>query len=70
MDSMTKEELENPDILNANRIDRISVGSGLEIKEIRALIKQYRQSKKMMKMFKGETFYFPGFRANVYICAN
>lgn len=55
MDSMTKEELEDPEVLNANRIDRISVGSGLEIKEVRALIKQYRQSKKMIKMFKGET---------------
>ncbi len=54
MDSMTKEELENPDVLNATRIDRIASGSGLRVPEIRELIKQYRQSKKMMKMFKGE----------------
>ena len=53
MDSMTKEELENPDVFNTKRIDRIAAGSGLSIKEIRELLKQYRQSKKMMKMFKG-----------------
>lgn len=54
MDSMTKEELENPDTINASRIDRIAAGSGLRVPEIRELLKQYRQSKKMMKMFKGE----------------
>ena len=54
MDSMTKRELENPDIIDAERIDRIAVGSGLKIQEIRELLKQYRKSKKMMKMFKGE----------------
>ena len=54
MDSMTKEELENPDVMNSERIDRISAGSGLKIGEVRELLKQYRQSKKMMKMFKGE----------------
>jgi len=40
--------------MNAERIDRISAGSGLTIAEVRELLKQYRQSKKMMKMFKGE----------------
>lgn len=54
MDSMTKEELEDPDVLNSQRIDRIAVGSGLSVGEVRELLKQYRQSKKMMKMFKGE----------------
>ncbi len=54
MDSMTKEELENPDIFSSTRIDRISAGSGINIREVRSLLKQYRQSKKMMKMFKGE----------------
>ena len=55
MDSMTKEELEDPDVISADRIDRIAAGSGLSIKTIRELLKQYRQGKKMMKMFKGET---------------
>lgn len=54
MDSMTKEELEDPEIISAERIDRIAAGSGLKVGEVRELLKQYRQSKKLMKMFKGE----------------
>ena len=54
MDSMTKQELENPNLISAERIDRISAGSGLKIAEVRELLKQYRQSKKMIKMFKSE----------------
>ena len=54
MDSMTREELENPDLLGAERIDRIAAGSGVRVAEVREMIKQHRQSKKMMKMFKGE----------------
>ncbi|MDP3989640.1 MAG: signal recognition particle protein Srp54 [archaeon] len=53
MDSMTREELEDPDIISSERVDRVSSGSGLAVSEIRELLKQYRQSKKMMKMFKG-----------------
>lgn len=53
MDSMTKEELENPEILERSRIERISTGSGVPTSEIRELLKQYKQSKKMVKMFKG-----------------
>lgn len=54
MDSMTREELENPDLISAERMDRIAAGSGLKIGEIRELLKQYRQSRKLMKMFKSE----------------
>ena len=54
MDSMSKEELEDPEIISAERVDRIAAGSGLNVGEVRELLKQYRQSKKMMKMFKGE----------------
>lgn len=54
MNSMTKKELEDPEILTAERIDRIAAGSGLKVGEVRELLKQYRQSKKMMKMLKGE----------------
>ena len=54
MDSMTREELENPDIIGAERVDRVSAGSGVPIGQVRELLKQYRQGKKMMKMFKGE----------------
>ena len=54
MDSMTKEELEDPDIISSGRVDRVASGSGVRVPEVRELLKQYRQSKKMMKMFKGE----------------
>ncbi|MBA3063826.1 signal recognition particle protein Srp19, partial [Candidatus Woesearchaeota archaeon] len=53
MDSMSKQELENPDIISITRIDRIAKGSGTSTREIRELLKQYRQSKKMAKLFKG-----------------
>ena len=53
MQSMTKQELEDPEIISTTRIDRIAAGSGCSAKDIRELIKQYRQSKKMVKMMKG-----------------
>ena len=53
MQSMSKEELEDPEIITSERIDRISKGSGIPTSTIRELIKQYRQSKKVVKMFKG-----------------
>ena len=53
MDSMTKPELEDPEILDASRIERISRGSGISTSDIRDLIKQFRQAKKMMKVMKG-----------------
>lgn len=54
MDSMTKIELEDPEVISADRIDRIAKGSGVSISDIRELLKQYRMAKKMMKMMKGE----------------
>jgi signal recognition particle subunit SRP54 len=39
--------------LNPSRIERIAKGSGQSPEEVRALIKQYKQSKKMVKMLKG-----------------
>ena len=53
MNSFTKEELEDPEIVDSSRIERISKGSGIPANEIRELIKQYKQSKKLVKMFKG-----------------
>ncbi|MBI2667815.1 signal recognition particle protein [Candidatus Woesearchaeota archaeon] len=56
MDSMNKEELENPDeIITTDRINRIAKGSGTNISEVRDLIKQYRQSKKLVKLMKGKS---------------
>ncbi|MBD3310634.1 signal recognition particle protein Srp19, partial [Candidatus Woesearchaeota archaeon] len=54
MDSMTKEELEDPEKISASRIDRIAKGSGTKPSEVRALMKQYRQAKKLTKMMKGK----------------
>jgi len=54
MDSMTKEELEDPEIMDLSRIERIAKGAGISTKEIRELIKQFRQSKKLIKMMKGK----------------
>ena len=53
MQSMTKKELEDPDLLDSSRIERIAKGSGLATQEVRGLIKQYKQSKKMFKLIKG-----------------
>lgn len=51
--SCTKEELENPDILARSRIERIAKGAGVTVADVRDLLKQYQQSKKIMKMMKG-----------------
>lgn len=52
MDSMTAEEKETPEVITGKRIERISKGSGTSTSELRNLLKQYRQSKKLMKMMK------------------
>jgi len=53
LQSFTKEELENPDVLTTSRVERAAQGSGTTVKEVRELLKQYKQSKKVMKMMKG-----------------
>ena len=53
MNSMTKEELENPKIIKRSRINRIAKGSGSDPQEIRDLLKQYNQSRKMMSNLGG-----------------
>ncbi len=53
MNSMTKAELEDPDVIDVKRMERISKGSGVSVGDVRDLLKQYRQGKKLMKMFKG-----------------
>ncbi|MCD6523565.1 MAG: signal recognition particle protein [Thermococcus sp.] len=49
MDSMTEDELENPDIINYSRIKRIARGSGTSTREVRELLAQYNQMRKMFK---------------------
>ncbi len=53
MDSMTREELENPKIIKSSRIKRIARGSGKRPEDVRALLKHYNQSKKAIKGFSG-----------------
>ncbi len=51
--SMTKEERMKPSILNPQRKNRIAKGAGVDISEVNRLVKQFEQSKKMMKQFSG-----------------
>ncbi|MDD6154044.1 MAG: signal recognition particle protein [Eubacteriales bacterium] len=49
--SMTKEERNDPTILNASRRKRIAAGCGRSVSEINSLIKKYDEARKMMKKF-------------------
>lgn len=51
--SMTFEERGNPAIINPSRKRRIAKGAGVDISEVNKLMKQYEQSKKMMKQMSG-----------------
>ena len=51
--SMTPEERANPDILNVSRKNRIARGSGVNIAEVNRLVKQFNESRKMMKKMPG-----------------
>lgn len=51
--SMTKEERRNPDILNPSRKNRIAKGAGVDISEVNRMVKQFEQSRKMMKQMSG-----------------
>ncbi|MBO4995390.1 MAG: signal recognition particle protein [Muribaculaceae bacterium] len=48
--SMTKKERANPEIINGSRRQRIARGSGTSIQEVNRLIKQFDETRKMMKM--------------------
>ncbi|MEW6287500.1 MAG: signal recognition particle protein [Chloroflexota bacterium] len=50
INSMTRQERRNPDILNASRRRRIAAGSGMDVQDVNRLIKQFREAQKMMKM--------------------
>lgn len=51
--SMTPQERRNPAILNSSRRKRIAAGSGLKVQDVNALLKQFEQTKQMMKQFSG-----------------
>ncbi len=51
--SMTVKERQNPDILNPSRKRRIAKGAGVDISEVNRIVKQFEQTKKMMKQLPG-----------------
>ena len=65
VNSMTKEEKKDPSIINYSRIKRISKGCGVEEKDVKEFIKNFLQTKKMIKKVKPGTlkrgFNIPGF---------
>lgn len=52
--SMTKKERRNPDLIKASQKKRISSGSGTTIQEVNRLLKQFEQSKELMKQLNGK----------------
>lgn len=51
IDSMTKTERANPDVLNGSRRLRIAKGSGTQVSDVNRLVKEFEMMKKMMKQF-------------------
>lgn len=51
--SMTPAERSNPDLLNPSRKKRIAAGAGVDLSEVNRLVKQFEQSRKMMKQYSG-----------------
>lgn len=54
--SMTLEERRNPDIIKASRRQRIAKGSGTSVQQVNQLIKQFEQTKELMKQMKSGKF--------------
>ncbi len=50
--SMTLKERQNPNIINSSRKQRIAKGSGTEVQDVNRLLKQFEQTKQMMKQMK------------------
>ena len=49
INSMTKEERERPDVLNAGRRKRIAVGAGVTVTDVNNLMKKFQETRKMVK---------------------
>jgi len=58
--SMTMQERENPELLNASRRQRIAKGSARPVHEVNSLIKQFEEARKMIKMMKKGKGFPPG----------
>ena len=54
MDSMTDEEMQDPDLLKHDRIERIAKGAGIKPEEVKELLNYYKKMKKMMKTMGNE----------------
>jgi signal recognition particle subunit SRP54 len=54
INSMTKKEKANHNLLNGSRRKRIALGSGTNVADVNRVIKQYVELRKMLKMFKGK----------------
>jgi signal recognition particle subunit SRP54 len=52
LSSMTREELKNPDVLNASRIRRIALGAGVTPKDVKEMLTVYENLRKMSKTLK------------------
>ncbi len=52
--SMTSQEREAPDIINASRKKRIAAGSGMKVEDVNSLLKRFSQMQKVMKQFTGK----------------
>ena len=57
--SMTPGERKDPDIIKASRKERIAKGSGTSVQEVNKLLKQFEESKKMMKMMSNGNMKLP-----------
>ncbi|HTP62031.1 MAG TPA: signal recognition particle protein [Burkholderiales bacterium] len=53
INSMTKKERADPDLIKATRKRRIAAGAGVQVQEVNRLLKQFEQMQQMMKMMKG-----------------
>ena len=53
INSMTPKERQNPDIINQSRRRRIAAGSGTKLDDVNRLMKQFDQTRKMMRMVSG-----------------
>ena len=55
--SMTMYERENPQIINSSRKNRIAKGSGTSVQDVNKLLKQFEQTKVMMKQMKNNKMF-------------
>ena len=59
INSMTPAERENPEIINAKRRERLAKGSGTTLADVNRLMKQFEETRKMMKAVAGGNLRMP-----------